>query len=283
LFQLVTGRLPFDGETPMATVLMHMQEPPPLPRSLNPSLPAGIEKVILKCLAKEREDRFANVEAAAQAFERAMDGATPADLGLELVTVVGPGGAAVVRRRQPAAAARRSRMPRWAWLALLPLAGLGTAVALPAFQAARQAAESTPAATTAAPAILAATSTLPSLTAAPQTITSADCPGVRLMGIFQEVNEVSWLIDNGGAQDIRIAGMPDLVIPTGYFEMVLGDDVVWSGESESGDFFFLPEANLEIPAGTASRLTIRYSFRPGMTGYDFNVQFDNGCLLGGKW
>ncbi len=58
LFEIFTGRLPFQGETLMATVLKHIQEPPPDPRKLNPRLPADLAQVILRCLEKDPARRF---------------------------------------------------------------------------------------------------------------------------------------------------------------------------------------------------------------------------------
>ena len=63
LFEIFTGRLPFGGETVMAVVLNHMQEPPPAPRSVNPRIPEALEAVILRCLAKEPEQRYESCEA----------------------------------------------------------------------------------------------------------------------------------------------------------------------------------------------------------------------------
>src|SRR3990172_6795740 len=48
LYQMATGRLPFEGNSPMATVLMHMQEPVPRPGRFNPNLSPAVERVILQ-------------------------------------------------------------------------------------------------------------------------------------------------------------------------------------------------------------------------------------------
>lgn len=55
LYEMVTGQVPFRAETPVAVVLKHIQAPLPPPRTLNPSLPEAIERVVLKALAKNGE------------------------------------------------------------------------------------------------------------------------------------------------------------------------------------------------------------------------------------
>ncbi len=58
LYELATGRLPFDADTPLAVLLKHVHDPLPLPRQLNPSLPEEVERIILKALAKDPSDRY---------------------------------------------------------------------------------------------------------------------------------------------------------------------------------------------------------------------------------
>jgi hypothetical protein len=58
LYELVTGRTPFAAETPLALVLKHIHDPLPPPRSLDPSVPDDLERVILKALAKNPADRY---------------------------------------------------------------------------------------------------------------------------------------------------------------------------------------------------------------------------------
>jgi serine/threonine protein kinase len=70
LFEMVTGRVPFDAEGAGLLYMKHMQTPPPAPRSLVPSLPAELEALILRALAKEPADRFATMDAMREAIER---------------------------------------------------------------------------------------------------------------------------------------------------------------------------------------------------------------------
>ncbi len=62
LFEMFTGKLPFDGDSVMTIVMGHIQKAPPKPRGLNPRLPADLEAVILRCLEKTPERRFQKVE-----------------------------------------------------------------------------------------------------------------------------------------------------------------------------------------------------------------------------
>ena len=61
MYQLATGRVPFSGPSIAETLVAHLQQPPPPPRSVEPSVPASYEAVILKALAKKKEDRFASM------------------------------------------------------------------------------------------------------------------------------------------------------------------------------------------------------------------------------
>jgi serine/threonine protein kinase len=58
LYEMATGRPPYRAETPPAIFVKHLHDPLPPPRSLNPSLPEAVERVILKSLAKRPEDRY---------------------------------------------------------------------------------------------------------------------------------------------------------------------------------------------------------------------------------
>lgn len=77
LYQLVTGQVPFDANTPYAVILKHITAPLPSPRSIRPELPEAIERVIFKAMAKEPDDRFETAGELAQALHLAL--ATSAD------------------------------------------------------------------------------------------------------------------------------------------------------------------------------------------------------------
>jgi serine/threonine protein kinase len=58
LFEMVTGRVPFEGETPLSIVLKHRSEPPTDPQTLNAQISDGLSRIILKCLEKSRDRRY---------------------------------------------------------------------------------------------------------------------------------------------------------------------------------------------------------------------------------
>ena len=60
-FHLLTGRLPFEGDSPLGVVLKHVNETPPLPSSINPDIPPDLERVVLKAMDKNPENRCTTV------------------------------------------------------------------------------------------------------------------------------------------------------------------------------------------------------------------------------
>ncbi len=73
LFQLLTGRLPFEADNPTQVVLMHMTVPVPDPRQLaaERSIPDSLARVVLKAMAKEPEDRYQDAPEFAEALKQA--------------------------------------------------------------------------------------------------------------------------------------------------------------------------------------------------------------------
>ena len=62
LFEMVTGRAPFLGDTPVAVASKHVRDHPPAPREINPSVPPSFEAIILKAMAKDPDHRYATAE-----------------------------------------------------------------------------------------------------------------------------------------------------------------------------------------------------------------------------
>ncbi|RFT14923.1 MAG: Serine/threonine protein kinase PrkC, regulator of stationary phase [Candidatus Saccharicenans subterraneus] len=58
MFEMVTGQVPFKGETPLSVAVKHKLETPPDPRELNPGLSEEMSRIILRCLEKNPDDRY---------------------------------------------------------------------------------------------------------------------------------------------------------------------------------------------------------------------------------
>ena len=75
LYEMVTGRLPFEGETSIAVAMKHKSEAPRNPGELNSQIPDDLSRVILKCLEKDKEKRYQSggeVRAELEAIEKGM-------------------------------------------------------------------------------------------------------------------------------------------------------------------------------------------------------------------
>jgi len=70
LYEMVTGRPPFQADSLMGVVVKHITEPPPPPRQFNPDLPKALENAILMALAKDPASRFQTAEAMVAAVVR---------------------------------------------------------------------------------------------------------------------------------------------------------------------------------------------------------------------
>ena len=58
LYEMVTGKVPFEGETPLGIAMKHKSEKPQDPRELNAQIPEDFSRVILRCLEKDKEKRY---------------------------------------------------------------------------------------------------------------------------------------------------------------------------------------------------------------------------------
>ncbi len=83
LYELVVGRVPFSADTPFSIIHDHIYSPLPLPTQLNPRVPEEVERVLLKALAKERGDRYADVQALVTAFLEAWAKVGPDEVFVE--------------------------------------------------------------------------------------------------------------------------------------------------------------------------------------------------------
>ncbi|MGB8951622.1 MAG: serine/threonine-protein kinase [Candidatus Aminicenantales bacterium] len=61
LYEMLAGKMPFEGETPLSLAMKHKSEKPKDVRELNPLLPAGLSRLVMNCLEKDRERRYQSV------------------------------------------------------------------------------------------------------------------------------------------------------------------------------------------------------------------------------
>lgn len=156
LFQMVTGQLPFNADTPLAVAMKHVSEQVPLPIKFNPDVPQLLQTIILKALAKEPNDRFQTAREMVLALQQ-VDLAANAQQPPIAPPVLSPSAKTEVLPQQLSEPARRQvvqprvvepaplpttefppakgkrRWPLWIGFAVLLLAAIavGTAVLLP--------------------------------------------------------------------------------------------------------------------------------------------------------
>ncbi|MGD2245986.1 MAG: protein kinase [Candidatus Aminicenantes bacterium] len=79
LYEMLTGRLPFEGETPLAIAMKHKGKIPENPKELNPNIPDDLGLAILKCLEKEKENRYQSAVELRSELERIEQGLPTTD------------------------------------------------------------------------------------------------------------------------------------------------------------------------------------------------------------
>ena len=81
LYEFTTGRLPFDGDNPLAVLSQHLHAPVVPPRTYRADLPEHLEAAILRLLAKDPDDRFATAAEVAAVLTQSPEAAPPAPAG----------------------------------------------------------------------------------------------------------------------------------------------------------------------------------------------------------
>ena len=69
MYEMVTGRVPFDADTPVSVALKQVQEKPIEPISINPEIPEGLNYIILKAMKKDKEERYNSANELSQDLE----------------------------------------------------------------------------------------------------------------------------------------------------------------------------------------------------------------------
>ena len=72
LYEMLTGEVPFDGESTVAIAIRHIQEPMPSPRKLNPDIPYSVDQIVLKCCEKSPDRRYQNMQELASDLKKSI-------------------------------------------------------------------------------------------------------------------------------------------------------------------------------------------------------------------
>ena len=111
MYQMLTGDVPFFDPSPTSVALQHLTQPPPSPRLLNPELNEQTERVLLKGLSKEPEERYQRGAALIEALANSFEPPEPDEAGVAVAAAPVPPVAAAERPSPPPAP------PRWLpWL-----------------------------------------------------------------------------------------------------------------------------------------------------------------------
>ena len=72
LYEMLTGRLPFQGEDNLSVALMHLHQPPVPPREINEKIPESLNRIVLKALSKQKERRYRSIREMQADLQRAL-------------------------------------------------------------------------------------------------------------------------------------------------------------------------------------------------------------------
>lgn len=113
LYELLTGRPPFQAATPMETLLLVLDQEPVPPRRLNPQVDRALELICLKCLQKQPDLRYASADELARDLERFLNGERPSVWSGTFAEVLGS-----ALRETPHAAVLENWGLLWMWHSL---------------------------------------------------------------------------------------------------------------------------------------------------------------------
>jgi len=132
LYEMLTGQVPFEGDTMFSIALKHLQEKPRAVRELNPGVPAAVERIVLKAMSKDQASRYQTADELAADLRRLL---LANDQHVSLQGLVGElepvvqdteelektrgGTVNAAKEENPPAAPKRRRRPWWHYLLLL--------------------------------------------------------------------------------------------------------------------------------------------------------------------
>jgi serine/threonine-protein kinase len=114
LYELLTGRFPFDGESAVAIAVQHLNDPPAPIHSLRPDVAPELEAAVMRALAKDPASRWANADEFIRALEGARAGVAEAPLGQDTAAFM----PVVTDGAGPQTEQEEERKLRWPWFAL---------------------------------------------------------------------------------------------------------------------------------------------------------------------
>ncbi|TCL39886.1 serine/threonine-protein kinase [Anaerospora hongkongensis] len=131
MYEMLTGTVPFNGETPISIALKHLQEEPKPLRESNPDVPPLVEAIVLKAMAKEPDQRFNDISEMITDLRLAQNylrddhtrRLSREDYPTQVLPrITPPAGEGAVKTQQPVAAKTRSKAWIWALTGLLMVA-----------------------------------------------------------------------------------------------------------------------------------------------------------------
>jgi beta-lactam-binding protein with PASTA domain/tRNA A-37 threonylcarbamoyl transferase component Bud32 len=131
LYELLTGRVPFDGESAVTVALKQVNERPVPPSALNPAVTPELEEVVMRALEKDPARRFPDADAFISALQAARDGTATAVLAPVAAAPLDPPSEAYAYPEEPLPPREEREGGRWwLWVLAVLVAGLGLAAVL---------------------------------------------------------------------------------------------------------------------------------------------------------
>jgi beta-lactam-binding protein with PASTA domain len=124
LYEMLTGELPYDADTPLGIAMKHVNGHLRQPKEVNPSVPAGINAITCRLLAKDPEDRYASDAELIEDLERVATGLGPASATTEMMATRAMPAATALTRVDPPPTGDRNGKHRRPWPLILAVLGL---------------------------------------------------------------------------------------------------------------------------------------------------------------
>ena len=190
LYQLATGRLPFDGRNAFTVAEAHVDAPVTAPRLINPAVSESLENVILRCLSKAPEDRYVTATDLLHALERALEGESV--------------------QEAPVSVAAERRRPLWPWIAVAVVAVIAVVAVL---WASGVFAQSVIVPDLAGMTVGKASTALTDAGLKLGTVTNQSSPGHAQGTVISQTPRAGAEVDEGSSVDLVVAGAATTAVP----------------------------------------------------------------------